>query len=217
MRIAAVWCIAGLALAASASADTYHFTNVTGNNATNAAAGETQLRCDVTSLGANQVRFQFYMVGTTPMSITDVYFDDGTLLGIASVSGSAGVSFSQGAAPPEMPGANTMSPAFVTTAGFSADSDPPAQPNGVNPGEYVNVDFNLIGGQTFVDTINALALGGAAGGLRIGLHVQGFGGGGSESFSNSTVVPLPPAAWAGMGSLAGVMGLFYIRRRGLRS
>jgi hypothetical protein len=28
-----------------------------------------------------------------------------------------------------------------------------------------------------------------------------------------TLIPLPPAAWAGLGSLAGVMAIGYVRRR----
>jgi hypothetical protein len=129
----------------------------------------------------NQVSFGFYNTGPAASSITDIYFDDGSLLGIASIiPGSVGVDFSQYASPPELPAAQDCVPPFETTAGFLADSNPPAQPNGVNPGEWVKIVFFLQGSQVFADVINELS----TGALRIGIHVQGFASGGSETFIN---------------------------------
>lgn len=174
-----------------ARAISYSFVNITANNVANAGAGQSQLSVDVTAgPGANQVLFTFKNVGALAMSITDVYFDDGTLLGIASINNTVGVDFSQGASPGNLPGGSAPTINFSATAGFIADSNPPAQPNGVNPGETLGILFNLIGGQTFADTINAMNLSLANpgvdvnGGLRIGIHVQGFANGGSESFIN---------------------------------
>ena len=208
----------GLLTAASsyANAVTYSFINITGNSATDAAAGQSQLSVDVTALdGTNnalstQALFTFNNVGPDAMSITDVYFDDGTLLGIAALYdsddelvlgggfGDAGVDFSQGASPGNLPGANNAPLApFATTAGFSADSDPPAQPNGVNPGESFGILFNLLPNQNLGSIYNALLnpcfQGDCTGDLRIGIHVQGFAGGGSESFVNiGTPLEIPP-------------------------
>ena len=144
--------------------------------------------------GANQVQFTFYNLASgAASSITDVYFDDGTLLGIAAVIDSAGVNFTQGGSPPDLPGGNTISPAFVTTAGFLADADSPPSINGINPGEHLDIIFNLIGGQTIVQTLAALnGPLGDGNDLRIGIHVQGFANGGSESFVNTPVVQLNP-------------------------
>ncbi|MFG0273513.1 MAG: hypothetical protein ACF8QF_00475 [Phycisphaerales bacterium] len=208
-----------LASASIASGATYSFVNITGNDVANAAAGEAQLSVEVTSYSASQVLFTFKNVGADAMSITDVYFDDGSLLGLAFLidaddnGGDSGVDFSQGASPPNLPGGNGIN--FNTTAGFLADSDPPAQPNGVNPGETLGVVFNLVGGQTLADVIAALDLGLAnpgqdvVGGLRIGIHVQGFANGGSESFVNGDdpdsppdSVPLPGPAALGLAGLA---------------
>lgn len=183
--------VCGVALSAlSAQAVTYNFENVTANNIANVAAGEAQLSVEVLAgPGANQATFVFHNVGSAAMSITDVYFDDGTLLSIASISSSAGVSFSQGATPASLPGGNTIN--FNTSAGgafFSADSDSPIQPNGVNPGETLTIIFDLKNGQDVDDVIAAIELAMAnpgvdvVGGLRIGIHVQGFANGGSESF-----------------------------------
>lgn len=188
---------------ASASAGIiYGFAPVTNNNLADVAAGMAQLSVEVDPDGPNKVKFTFRNNGPTPMSITDVYFDDGTLLGIAAIVGMPGVDFGQNAAPPNLPGGNLLTPAFQTTAGFSADSNPPVQPNGVNPGEELIIRFGLISGQGYDDTITALNTPGDK--LRIGIHVQGFAGGGSESFIH--VVPSP-------GALALLVGAGVLSRR----
>ncbi len=196
MRIARALslCSVLVALSPGALAVSFGFQNITNNNAADAATGEAQLLLDVTDAGGGQVSFLFTNLGPLASSITDVYFDDGTLLGIASIVNGAGVSFSQGASPPDLPGGNSISPAFQTSAGFSADSDPPTQPNGVNPGEQLEILFDLVGGSTFADTIAALEAGGGTGGLRVGIHVQGFAGGGSEAFVNAPPIPEPSSA-----------------------
>ena len=177
-----------LLLPAAARADVYGFGCITNNSPTNCITGQAQLSVEVTDGGAGKALFTFRNAGPLNSSITDVYFDDGTLLGIASITNSAGVNFSQGASPGDLPGGNAYG--FNVTAGFSADSNPPVQPNGVNPGEELKILFNLINGKTYADTITALN-GGVD--LRIGIHVQGFSGGGSESFINGvpTTVPEP--------------------------
>jgi len=166
------------------AAPTYSFVNITNNDAENAAIGEAQLSVELFNPGPGQVHFAFTNAGPQASSITDVYFDNGTLLGIASIINSPGlVEFSQLASPPELPGANNAIPPFETTLGFSADSDPPVQPLGVNPGEYLGIIFNLQPGGTFGHVVSDLA----TGSLRIGIHVQGFSDGGSESFVNNGV------------------------------
>jgi hypothetical protein len=159
----------------------------------NGAIGEAQLFVEVSKLSANQVLFAFTNTGPEACSITDIYFDDGALLGIAFIDDSCyGVSFSQYATPHNLPGGNNLSPPFQTTAGFSADSDPPVQPNGINPNEWLGISFDLKSGETYDDVISNLA----SGELRIGIHVQGFYSGwcgysDSESFVNNGVVPEP--------------------------
>jgi hypothetical protein len=165
-----------------ANATTYGFTQITANG--NALVA-SQLSVDVTGLGGT-ASFTFHNVGSIASSITDIYFDDGTLLGISTITDSgADVAYNHPAVPSDLPGGNLASPAFTVTQNFSADSDNPPVANGVNASlsdsEFVTINFNLINGKTISDTLAALA----DGSLRIGLHVQGIGELGSESFINS--------------------------------
>ncbi|MHC4298053.1 MAG: hypothetical protein ACYS7Y_12190 [Planctomycetota bacterium] len=193
-----------LFVSAEARADLYGFYNISANSAVDAAIGEAQLFVDVTDPGGGQALFTFINTGPEASSITDTYFDDGALLGIASIDNSdPGVMFSQFAKPKNLPAANNVSPPFETTEGFSFDSDPPVQPNGVNPGETLGLLFDLQSGQGYADLLGQL--GDAS--LRIGIRVQGFACGGSEAFVNNVIpVPVPGALLLGVFglSIAGV-------------
>lgn len=198
-----------------AAATTLSFYDITHGNAGAEADGEANLAVEVIDLGNNQVRFKFTNNSTS--SLTDVYFDDGTLLGIASISFSSGVNFSQGAAPPNLPGANLASPLFQVTQGFSADSENPVDPNGVSQNEWLAIDFSLLSGKTFSDTLAALSLpnGGGAGDLRIGVRVQNFASGGSgESFINNAISPVPePGNFGMLFAGLGMIGFMVLRGR----
>ena len=89
---------------------------------------------------------------------------------------------------------------FDATFGFDREN---SARNGINAaGEFLTILFKLAGGQTFADTITALALGD----LRIGLHVQSLSDRGSDAYLNSTPapIPLPAGLLLFMGGLAGI-------------
>ena len=165
--------------------------------------GEAQLFVEVTNLSAKQVLFTFTNTGPEACSITDIYFDDGVLLGIASIDDSCyGVLFSQSTTPHNLPGGHTLIPPFVATEGFSADSDPPVEHNGINPNEWLGITFDLKPDKDFSNVTGNLA----CGQLRIGIHVQGYASGGSESFVN---VPEP----ATVTLLSAGLGIVTLLRR----
>jgi hypothetical protein len=137
--------------------------------------------------GGPTVSFEFHNNSISPLgdlAITDIYFDDGTLLAISGVTNGPGVAFTQLANPEELPGAANLVPPFETTDHFSADADPPPSHNGVEPGEWVIIHFNLQQDGTLQNVLDELY----NGTLRIGIHIQGFPGGSSESAVN---VPEP--------------------------
>ena len=206
---ASVLLVSFCVLAENAGAEIYGFTNITNNSPIDVAA---QLQVEISAFGAGQVKFRFTNDVGLASSITDVYFDDGTLLDIASVDGSLGVLFQQSAAPPDLPGGDAISPVFQTTTGFSADSDPPVSHNGVNAAsEWLDVIFDLQPGEDFQSILDALAMSPETyGSLRIGLRIQGLSDGESDSYINNGVVPVPGAFLLGMAGL-GALGV--MRRR----
>ena len=196
----------------AANAIPFSFGCLSNNNTTNCATGESQLLVDVTG-GVGFVDFRFSNTGPNASSIADIYWDwTGTgfftaAQGTITDSGS-GVSFSFGANPNNLPAGNNANPDFEATIG--SDSNPPVQPNGVNPGEWVNFHF-VSATPDFQSVINALN----SGALRLGLHVQGFANGGSESFVNEGPPPPTSVPEPTVLSLFGLalLGVGFVRRR----
>ena len=201
-----------LVFAASASAVTLRFGGVSDNDADNTATGEEQLTIDLFSPTVGPVRggeetvfigFLIKNTGPGQSTINDIYFDDGTILGLAQILDDPenGVDFDQPVTPPNLPGGGELDPPFEATQAFSVGSEPGVS-NGVDVGEELTLIFELLPGLTFEDTIQALI----DGTLRIGLHVQNFPDGGSESFVNlpPQIIPLPASAGLAMLGLGAV-------------
>lgn len=227
MRFKTPFLILALAVAGSTTlpvaAAQYSFSCISGSNPAACADGTSRLQMEVASAAGNRVDFTFRNLSQRGSSITEIYFDDGTLLGISSVFDSGpGVTFSQvgTAAPPDLPAGNSLSPPFQVTAGFVVDTGSGGNTKGVENKldagiqEYVTIRFDLINGRSFADTLTALngPLGDGLD-LRVGMHVRGFTGGGSESFVNLPLIsPVPePAEWAML--LSGLTLLGARRRR----
>ncbi|MGX2040210.1 PEP-CTERM sorting domain-containing protein [Methylocaldum sp. MU1018] len=203
------------------AADTQTFRAITNNNPPLTQALEDQLFVDIydrngdANLADNQVLFVFRNVGPIASSIAGIYFDDDADHIISSVNGlidadetTAGytgdpnVDFSVGGTPAQLPAGNTVG--FISTWRMTADD--PAPQNGINPGEIFGVMFNLAGGFTLADLLQAKL----AGDFRIGLHVISIGGSGGGSDSYVNVVPEPGIVWL---LASGLMGLGFANRR----
>ena len=174
-------CVSGVQ--AGLDTETYNFINITNNNAADASAGEGQISVMVSDHGAGQVSFKFLNEGPADCVITEIYFQDGSILDFASINESlAEVDFKEDevgdVSPKNLPGGKSIDPAFIATTAFSIEPVNPEPTWGVNPGEWVEIVYTLKPGKTYDHIIQELN----DQTLRIGIHVQGFESGGSESF-----------------------------------
>jgi hypothetical protein len=196
-----------------ASAVSYGFAAITSNSAVDAGtAGQYSVGVTDASIGGvNIAKFTFSNAGPLQSTIAQIYFQDGTLLGISSIINGPGVSFQLSATPQSLPAGMDASPPFVTTKSFDSSAISPAPFNGVNPGEFVCIFFNLINGKTFADTIAAIA----SGDLRFGIHVINFGDGQSESFvgPGTPGTPVPDAASTLLLLAMGLGGIVAFRKK----
>lgn len=127
----------------------------------------------------------------------------------ASILNTAGVSFSEGGSP-NNPGGGLDSPWGGNFFSMKANNPQP-QNNAVNPGESISVSFAHDGSFSLNALLDALA----AEEIRMVQHYRGFGPDGDSLWlqTNLAVVPLPPAAWAGLGLLAGIAGVRVVAKR----
>ncbi len=213
-----LWCVLGsasvMAVSLGAQADTIDvsFIRVTANAGEDVAGQFTATIYDDaeanstygTSLTPGQVLFTFTNAVGISSSISEIYMDDGTILGQDSVLNSLG-GFTQftggGANPSNLPGGNTLVPPFVATAAFSADAQGNPTRGVDDSSDILGIVYDLLPGLGLNDVRAALI----DGTLRIGLHVRSIGlGGESDAFVNPEPTTL---------ALMGLSGLVLIRRR----
>lgn len=204
--------VAAAVLTGASSAATYSFTNITGNSATNAAAGEAQLSL-TTLAGANPqlVRFNLNNAVGIASSVKNVFVDDsaGVLASVNGFTATTGVSFTSGTNG-SLPGGNGVGFDEIHSLGVRANN--PAPHNGVNDGEMLDWTYTIAAGYTLADVEAALN----SGELRFGVHVISWAEGGSEAFVTSgdpdgepEIIPAPLAGVMGGAGL----GLIAARRR----
>lgn len=204
---------AAIALSGAAHAASWSFTNITGNSATNAAAGEAQLSLSVFATANPQlVRFTLSNASGLASSVKAVFVDNtgGALSAINGFNPSPGVTFVAGTNG-ALPGGNTVGFNESHPLGVKAPNQPPVK--GINPGETFDWTYTLASGVTVADVEDALN----SGLLRFGVHMIAFPNGGSEAFVTTPNPPsdveVIPAPLAGMTGAAGLALLASRRRR----
>ena len=187
-----------LFLSTSVLATTYNFIGINADevNVSN------QLSLDVNQIG-NNVDFNFINAsGGAQTIVGDIYFD---FLG-ANPFASLTQTFSTGTV--NFTGITPSNQNFSegNNIGFSTDAIGnrfKALSNGINVGESLILTALL----SSPADINALL---QSGGLRVGLHMQGYKSGGSDSYvttpNGPSEVPLPAAAWLFGSALIGFAG-----------
>lgn len=228
-----------MVVAGAADADTVRatysfvpFTNAHNSPGEASAAGDAMQMDVIEVMGfPNRVAFQFYWSGAALGAAESMFWDDeaGLLSGNPTISDSdgAGTAVTYGLLDVVLPNPEADVPSagnifFDADFGAANTSGQGGLARTVDQlGEWVRFDFNLFGSNTYSNVISAINLAvqnpfvDTPGGLRVALHIQSIG---ANNFSESfVVVPLPPAAWAGMASLVGVFGVGYIRRRSFRA
>jgi hypothetical protein len=168
--------------ATRADAISLDFSCITNDSATDCGIATSQLVVDLDALGSDQVRLTISNNGPAAAVYTRVLFD-GDVLDVVEGIGNTppGVEFAT-ASPGVLPGGNGNPIQFATDLEVRADNPKPQ--NGIGPGETLTIDLGIVAGSDFADVLAALA----DGSLRIGMHVQSFASGGSESVLN---VPVP--------------------------
>jgi hypothetical protein len=210
MCVTGFWCLSGTAEATLASElvgeeapdmpPTYYLRVFT-NNGMYSDSDQVVLFAEVTDAGDDKVMFKIRNESTINCVIAKVCFDDGALLGIADVNNGPDTDFKQPAKQDNLPAGNELDPPFVTTDEFSVGPENEPPHNGINPGEWLEITFDLKDGfdyQDVLDQLDDLS-------LRIGVHVIAFPDGSSES----AVTPEPATvAVLGLGTV-----LLCIRKR----
>lgn len=157
--------------------------------------------------GAGQISFSFYNNSSVESAIARIYFDDDAdlLADIAAIDG-LGL-FRRSVSPPNLPGGRSIEPAFEAEEMLSLGAVPAPPKYGLNPGEWLDITFDIDSRLGLDDITEAIE----QGMLRFGVHVIALPDGSSASAVN---IPEP----ATLTLLAmGAAALFARKKRPTRS
>jgi hypothetical protein len=211
MRIAAL-CAIGLAasIATADQVDLFVFENADGVDVSN-----LDINVEVVDAGGGAIEFVFSNDSSIDSFVSSIYVESTDFSTAAMANGAigdeSGATFTPPATPEFPPGSISGSGGAWGGNLFSADKTP-GSGTGIDVGDYVTVEMDLINGYTYGDVIDAL---GEPVAFRFAAHVQGINGS-SVWVTNGPIgeiVPLPPAAFAGAGLLALMGGVRIVRRR----
>jgi hypothetical protein len=167
------------------------FQCITNNSAGDCAIGSAQLSADLTG---NLLTIT--MTGASAAVVEQVFIEGAgvTAISFAGNPGGGMVTFTADGSPGNQPGGNQPGVNFMTAASASANNPAPRNGIGAHPQDSVSPQSGQF------------TLSGDLSNLRIGVHVIGYGSGGSESFV------VPEASVLALLT-AGLVGLLRLRRR----
>ncbi|MES2637070.1 MAG: VPLPA-CTERM sorting domain-containing protein [Pseudomonadota bacterium] len=188
---------------ATASATTYNFTGIKADE----LDVSQQLSVNVVQNGTS-VSFNFINDGGTEVQafIRTIYFDflGANLFSSLTQTGSTGFVNFVGTTPSNsnLPEGENLDPDFTTDASAVRVTGRGQVGSSLDLGESLLLTAMLNADADILALLDS-------GALRIGLHVQGFASGGSDSYVNTppNAVPLPAAGWLFGSALIGLMGL----------
>lgn len=203
--------VAAAALAGLAHAETVNFVVYSDN------AGSVPGIVTTAELAATASTFTITLSNaSTSGYIANFYIEMGSALsglGAATINNTPGISFGQGGSPGNPGGGIHTTTGGSWSGNFFAMSanTPQPQNNAINIGESLSVTFAHDGSFSLTALINALA----AEEIRMVQHYRGYGPDDESAWltSDLAVVPLPPAAWAGLGLLGCIAGVRAAKRR----
>ena len=171
--------IFGLNLASAGSASAVSlgtFSCITGNSAADCGIGEAQLSAVIVEDGSDAL-LTIEMDGPANAVVEQLFLESSSATGLAfaTSAGVGQVAFGVGAAGGNLPGGNVVG--FLSAWNSSANNPKPRWGVGRHPQDDSApqaAEFRIAHSGTFEDFLS---------GLRVGVHVLGYDGGGSESFT----------------------------------
>ena len=165
-----------------AHGELYSFSAITANDPLGAAqlTGESQLLLEVSPTGTGQASLVFSNTGPAPSVISQIYFDfiPDLKLEITTINNGDGVEFDLNhRTSGNLPSGHGLDVPFLSDLSVTAQSPKPVK--GINPCENLELMMDYDSSYDLTELLLTEE-------LRIGLHVQSFTGGYSESFINKT-------------------------------